>query len=586
MSRLGKAVSFAALLMFVSLGPASADPADRIFFGGPIHTVDDANPNAEAVAVRGGKIVAVGSRDDIANLAGESTEWTDLKGRTLIPGFIDGHAHFYAFGAQALGANLLADPDGKVETIDDLVATLEEWAARPSTDLDLSNGWIFGLGYDDAILGRHPTAEDLDNVSKEVPVIAVHISGHFSAVNTAGLIEAGLLNKKGELETREGPDDPPGGKIHREDDGKTPNGTLEEAAHFPVLYGVISSTDEEVQRAFLTAGQDLAMSFGYTTAHEGRTSPEQHEAMADFAEQGRFKIDVVSYPDYTDVSPLRSEWYGREYMHRYRVGGVKITLDGSPQGRTAWRSVPYHEPPAGEPLGYMGYRVVEDESVRTVFDQAYANGWQILAHANGDAAIDQMIDAAQAATKKHGLSDRRPVLIHGQFATLDQLDRLAELRVIPSLFPMHTFYWGDWYRQIIGEAEAQKISPIRSALERSQIVTSHTDAPIALPNLIQVMKATVYRTSRSGKVIGEAERLTPLEALKSVTLWGAYQHFEEDTKGSIQVGKLADLVILSHDPIAVFSQPKPNGEEITVVETIKEGKTVYAAPSMSSENQP
>jgi hypothetical protein len=354
-----------------------------------------------------------------------------------------------------------------------------------------------------------------------------------------------------------------------------PNGTLEEAAHFPVLYSVISSDEESTQRAFLEAGQNLAMEFGYTTAHEGRTSKEQHVAMARFAEKGGFEIDVVSYPDYTDVSPLRSEWYGRDYKNRYRVGGVKITLDGSPQGRTAWRTTPYAIPPEGEPSYYSGYRVVDDAVVHSVFDLAYANDWQILAHANGDAAIDQLIGAAQAATRKHGLRDRRPVIIHGQFVTLEQLDRLAELRVIPSLFPMHTYYWGDWYRRIIGDAEAQKISPIRSALQRSQVVTSHTDAPIALPNLLQVMWATVNRTSRDVVLIGENERLTPLEALKSVTLWGAYQHFEEDTKGSIEVGKLADLVILSADPLA--EENKATINEIKVEETIKEGRTVYSA---------
>ena len=581
MSRFGRAVSIATLpaivLTLLSVSAATADPADRIFFGGPIHTVDDANPSAEAVAVRDGKIIAVGLEDDVLKLTGPKTERTDLEGRTLIPGFIDGHAHFYAFGAQELGANLLADPDGEVEEMDDLVAELKDWASRPTTDLSLSKGWIFGLGYDDAILGRHPTAKDLDEVSNEHPVIAVHISGHFSALNTQGLVEAGLakLDRNGDIIEDPDLEDPPGGKIHRVDDTKVPNGTLEEAAHFPVLFDVISPTDPATQEIFLEAGQNLAMKFGYTTVHEGRTSPAQHEAMVRFAEAGKFKVDAVSFPDYTATSPLRSKWYGREYKNRYRVGGVKITLDGSPQGRTAWRSSPYQEPPAGETLGYKGYRVVEDEAVHTVFDQAYANGWQILAHANGDAAIDQMIGAARAASKKHGLKDRRPVLIHGQFVTLEQLDRLAELQVIPSLFPMHTFYWGDWYRQIIGEAEAQKISPIRSALERSHVVTSHTDAPIALPNLLQVMWATVNRTSRDGVVIGPDERLTPLEALKSVTLWGAFQHFEEDTKGSISVGKLADLVVLSADPLAEGLESKIN--EITVVETIKEGVTVFPA---------
>jgi predicted amidohydrolase YtcJ len=166
------------------------------------------------------------------------------------------------------------------------------------------------------------------------------------------------------------------------------------------------------------------------------------------------------------------------------------------------------------------------------------------------------------------------VLIHGQFVRQDQLDSIRDLGVIPSLFPMHTFYWGDWYDQIIGPELAQQISPMRSALDRGMIATSHTDAPVALPNLLQVMHATVNRTSRSGKVMGPHERLTPLEALKAVTLWGAYSHFEEDRKGSIEVGKLADLVILSDNPLTVDPMQI---NQIRVLETIKEGQTVYRA---------
>jgi hypothetical protein len=254
---------------------------------------------------------------------------------------------------------------------------------------------------------------------------------------------------------------------------------------------------------------------------------------------------------------------------------MKITLDGSPQGRTAWRTTPYLIPPDGQPDGYLGYPAIPDDSVvASLLDEAFAKEWQVLTHANGDAAIDQFIRAIRPAYEKHGPADRRPVLVHGQFVRQDQLDALKELDVMPSLFPMHTFYWGDWYDQIIGPELAQQISPMRSALDRGMLVTSHTDAPVALPNLMQVMSATINRTSRSGKVMGPDERLTPLEALKSVTIWGAYQHFEEGRKGSIEVGKLADLVLLSDNPLTIDSA-KIN--KITVVETIKEGKSVFRA---------
>jgi predicted amidohydrolase YtcJ len=254
---------------------------------------------------------------------------------------------------------------------------------------------------------------------------------------------------------------------------------------------------------------------------------------------------------------------------------MKLTLDGSPQGRTAWRTLPYLLPPQGQSSDYRGYPAIPDDAdVAALYDEAFAKGWQVLAHANGDAAADQLIRSMRPAREKYGPADRRPVLIHGQLLRIDQLDALAELQVIPSLFPMHTFYWGDWYDEIIGPELAQQISPMRSALDRGMIATSHTDAPVALPNLMQVMSATVNRVSRSGKIMGPDERLTPLEALKAITLWSAYQHFEEGRKGSIEVGKLADLVILSANPLTV--DPMQLGQ-IKVLETIKEGTTVYRA---------
>jgi predicted amidohydrolase YtcJ len=214
--------------------------------------------------------------------------------------------------------------------------------------------------------------------------------------------------------------------------------------------------------------------------------------------------------------------------------------------------------------------------VSALFAEAYDKGWQVLCHANGDAAADQMIDAMRPHAERTGATDRRHVLVHGQLIRLEQLDAFAELGVIPSLFPMHTFYWGDWYDQIIGPEAAQRISPTRSALDRMPVITSHTDAPVALPNLMQILWSTVNRVSRSGKVMGPDERLTVEEALKSITIWGAYQHFEEDEKGSITEGKLADLVVLSDNPLTIDPMQL---NTITVLETIKEGATVWSAPA-------
>jgi len=539
--------------------------ADAIYIGGTVITVDDAMPSAEALAIKDGLIVAVGAEAEVMAMRADHTRVVDIGGLTIVPGFIDGHAHLGGLGAQAVGANLLAPPDGNVETIDDLVEALLEFAAGPDVD---RTGWIFGMGYDDAMLaeGRHPTADDLDLVSTEIPVMAVHISGHFSVINSAGLAKVGYT-----IDT----EDPEGGLIRRRPGTKEPNGVLEELASIPLTVATISPAKKEDQTYFMQRAQEMAMRFGYTTAQEGRAFQAQHDAFVDFAERGLLQIDVVSYLDYANKRVIESEWHSPDYRNRYRIGGMKITLDGSPQGRTAWRTTPYLIPPDGQPEDYRGYPAIPDDSVvAELYDEAFAKGWQVLTHANGDAAIDQFIRAMRPALAKYGPADRRPVLIHGQFVRQDQLDALKEIDAMPSLFPMHTFYWGDWYEEIIGAELAQQISPMRSVLDRGMLVTSHTDAPVALPNLMQVMSATVNRTSRSGKVIGPDERLTPREALKTITIWGAYQHFEEDRKGSIEVGKLADLVLLSENPLTIDAA---RINQIVVVETIKEGKTVFRA---------
>ena len=554
-------------LVPVLFGIACSAPqtADTIYLNGEIITVDDQQPMAEAVAVRDGIIIAVGSEADVLTLRGETTEVADLGGNTLVPGFIDGHAHLGGFGAQAVGANLLASPDGRVDTIDDLVRELQAFAEGDDVG---RTGWIYGMGYDDAVLaeGRHPTRDDLDRVSTEIPVMAVHISGHFMAANSAGLRAIGFSDQT---------DDPEGGVIRRRPGSREPNGVLEEMAALPTMFRVLSPTDLDDQEYFMRRGLQIAKSFGHTTVQEGRASAQVHQSLVEAARRGTFDIDVVSYIDYASREVITEEWHRREYQDRYRIGGMKVTLDGSPQGRTAWRTEAYLLPPDGQAAGYRGYPAIPDDAVvASLFEEAYEKGWQVLTHANGDAAIDQLIRGIQPSHRANGPGDRRHVLIHGQFVRPDQLDSLAELQIMPSLFPMHTFYWGDWYDEIVGPEQAQRISPMRSVLDRGMLATSHSDAPVALPNLMRVMAATVNRTSRSGQVMGPGERLTPAEALKTITLWSAYQHFEEDRKGSIEVGKLADLVVLSANPMTV--DPAAIGD-IVVLETIKEGRSVFRA---------
>jgi predicted amidohydrolase YtcJ len=506
----------------------------------------------------------VGTRADI-ELAhkGASTRVVDLAGRTLAPGFIDGHAHMLGFGAQSVGANLLASPDGTVNTIDELVVRLQEFAKGPDV---ARTGWIFGVGYDDTLLGRHPTRDDLDKVSMDVPVIAVHISGHFSAMNSAGLAKVGLTAESV---------DPEGGIIRRREGSREPNGVLEEMASFPYMIPAVNPTKPEDMDYFLTRGLELAKSFGFTTAYEGRAFAFQHEQLLDAAKRGLLDIDVVSQIDYSDRRVIPTP-VTTTYDNRYRVAGIKITLDGSVPGRTAWLTQPYLIPPEGQNADYAGYPAFPDTKVvQELIDEGYAKGWPVHVHANGDAAVDQLIAALSPVHQKYPAADRRTTMIHGVAMRRDQLGPLKDMQVIASLFPMHTYYWGDFYQTTLGPDRANSIAPIGTALRMGMHVNSHSDAPVALPNLMQVMWATVNRTSRSGEVIGADERLTPIEGLKAITLWPAYEIFEEKTKGSIEPGKLADLVVLSDNPLTIDPM-KINS--IVVLETIKEGKTVYTRP--------
>jgi len=555
-------VLFGLALMVSGCKPSNpALLADAIYVGGPIVTVNDVQPSAEALAVKDGKILAVGAKADIEKAhKGKMTRIVDLAGTALLPGFIDGHAHAQQFGGQAVGANLLAPPDGSVNTIDDVVAKLKVFAASPDVE---KTGWIFGVGYDDALLGRHPTREDLDKVSTTVPVMATHISGHFAAVNTLALKMIGY-----DASTP----NPEGGVIRREADGKTPNGVLEELAAIPHMLIALTPATQEGKDYFLKRGLQLAKSYGYTTANEGRMFGPMHAVMDDAAKRGLLDIDFIGWMDYTGRSEL-DKHFSMSYSNHYRLGGLKVTLDGSPQGRTAWRTVPYLIPPDGQQPGYKGYPAIPDtKQVEAYLDEAYTKGWPVKVHANGDAAIDQLFQALKPVVAKHGVKPGQVILVHGQFIRPDQVQVLKSLGIFPSMFPMHTFYWGDWYKQIVGPGQAARISPMRSILNTGLHATSHTDAPVALPNLMQVAWATVNRTSRSGTVIGPDERVSSYEAMKMITLWGAEQFGEEATKGSLEPGKLADMVILSDNPLTI-DPAKIN--TIVVLETIKDGKTVY-----------
>ncbi len=553
------------IVIFTSSHARAQDTADKIWTGGAVLTMEDTAMRAEAVAVKDGRIVAVGSQSEILALKGDKTEVIDLEGRALIPGFVDSHGHVVLGGVQALSANLLAPPDGQVTDIASLQEALRGWIKENETAVAAVN-LIVGFGYDHSQLAesRHPTRQDLDAVSSDVPIYIVHQSGHIGVGNSKALEIAGIT-----AETK----NPPGGVIQRQEGGKEPSGVLEANAHFPALGKLMGNLGEDGFKAFARAGAKLWARYGYTTAQEGRATPATVATMKSVAEAGEYQIDVVAYPDVMVDRNVILENLSRDYRNRMRVGGGKLTIDGSPQGFTAWRDRPYYDPVGSYPAGYSGYSYQTVEEINDAVDWAFKNNVQIISHANGERAADHLIAAIAAATKKYGPSDRRPVLIHGQFMREDQADSYKRLGVFPSLFPMHTFYWGDWHRDhTVGPVLADNISPTGWMVTRGMRFGTQHDAPVAFPDSMRVLDATVTRRSRSGDILGPAQRVDVITALKAMTIWPAYQHFEEDSKGSIKPGKLADFVILSKDPTAVDPETL---DSLIVVQTIKEGKTVF-----------
>ena len=552
--------------LLASNGSHAQAIADTIYSGGPILTINDRQPVAEAVAVADGRIIAVGTQQDMAAHRSGKTRQFDLGGRAMLPGFVDSHGHVVFGGIQAMLANLLAPPDGAVTDIASLQSTLKAWAAANSETLDKLN-MIVGFGYDNAQLAelRHPTRQDLDIVSKDIPVLVKHQSGNIGEANSKALELAGIDAAS---------EAPAGGVIRRDANGE-PDGVLEEYAFFSVFVPLLNGLGPDGLLAFARAGSDLWARFGYTTAQDGRSSAASVESLRKLGADGGLAIDIVAYPDVLEDRDFIAANVSRVYADRVRVGGCKLTIDGSPQGFTALRDRPYFAPIGDYPPGYAGYAAITMEQTLDAVNWCYEHNIQILTHANGEGASDMLIAAIGAAQARYGKRDLRPVLIHGQFLREDQVDSYHRLGVFPSVFPMHTFYWGDWHRDhTVGPANADNISPTGWIRQRGMMFGTHHDAPVAFPDSMRVLAATVTRRTRSGDILGPDQRVDVMTALKAMTIWPAWQHFEENVKGSIEPGKIADFVLLSANPAAVDPETLA---DLKVLVTIKEDRVIYEA---------
>lgn len=564
----------AMLVVLAACGARVAEvEATHLFINGQVVTVEDSLGTVESLEVANGRILALGSNREVQHYRGAQTQVIDLQGKALLPGFFDAHSHLSGVAIHAVAANLMSAPDGPVTNIADLQRVLRDYLARSSIARD--HGLVLGVNYDDSQLAeqRHPTREELDAVSTEFPVIAVHQSWHLGVYNSQALAMTGIDAQSV---------NPEGGVIDRGADGQTPNGVLEENAHFFALFKLLPKFSDAQYGAALKAGEALYTANGFTTVQDGRTDPATLNRLAAMAREAAFDVDVVAYPDLTTVAPdslIYGPWQMRDYVNNFRIGGVKLSFDGSPQGKTVWFRQPYHHPPANRGDDYVGYGAFTDAEARAWLEFAYRNNWQVLAHANGDAAIDQLLDAVARARRAHPREARRTVLIHGQYLREDQLEPLHRLDIFPALYPMHTFYWGDWHRDsVAGPARAVNISPTGWLVARGMKFSIHSDAPVTFPDSMRVMHSAINRTTRAGFVIGEEHRLSVMNAIKAMTLWPAYQHFEEREKGSLKVGKRADFVILDRNPL---TEEADDIETIRVLETIKAGRTIYRAQPAS-----
>jgi predicted amidohydrolase YtcJ len=531
-----------------------------LYTGGPILTMDANDRVVEALAIEGERIVGVGSKAELEGWAKENgATRVDLSGRALLPGFIDAHGHFPGGGLATVHLDVNSPPIGDVRNFDDLLARVKQRASETS-----KGDWVVGWGYDDTLLAekRHPTRRDLDKATTDHPVTLWHVSGHLAVVNSAGLAKLGF-----DATTP----DPEGGHLQREADGE-PNGVLEENAMEGVQALIQPGMWESVKMT--RASGEMYLAQGVTTAQSGASDQSILSGLHSLSRIGVIPLRLVMWPiDLAADAILDGSFEFEPDGEWVRRGAVKLIADGSIQGYTGYLSQPYHVPPGDDP-DFRGYPRIPREKLIDQVVHFHRAGMQIAVHGNGDASIDDILDAFEEAQRVAPREDPRFIIIHSQMARPDQLDRMAALGVIPSFFTLHTYYWGDRHRELfMGPERAARMSPAKSALERGIRFTIHCDTPVVPMEPLRLVWAAVNRRSTGGAVIGAAERIAPMQALRAVTIDAAYQHFEEADKGSLEVGKLADLAILSRSPL----EDPERIDEIRVEETILGGETVFRA---------
>lgn len=522
-----------------------------IYYNGNIITMEK-QLYAEAILIEGNKIKYIGKLSEISN---QNTKMYNLEGKTLLPAFIDSHSHITSF-AQTIGLISLEN----TKNFDDIINKIKEFK---DNNIIKKNKWIICFGYDNnnLIEKNHPDKNILDKASNENPIIITHKSGHMGVLNSYAIKLLGINSNT---------ENPNGGIIGRIEGTNEPNGYLEETAFSINSSKIPSPSKEKLTENFIKA-QNIYFKNGITTAQEGLTKKDNFSFLKMLSENNDIKIDIVCYIDLKNNKEIISE--NKNYLNKYnnnlKIGGYKIFLDGSPQGKTAWLSKPYIN--SGN---YCGYPIYKDYEINNFIETSFNENMQLLSHCNGDAAAEQLINCfKQTINKKNIKNTLRPVMIHAQTIQYNQLKEMNKINMIASFFNAHTYYWGDTHIRNLGLERASKISPIKSAIENNVIYTLHQDTPVIMPNMIESIWCAVNRITKNGITLGEEEKISPIYAIEAITKNSAYQYFEEKTKGTLKEGKNADMIILDKNPLTTEHNEIKN---IKIVETIKSGKTVYS----------
>lgn len=523
----------------------------KLYMNGTIITMEDCL-YAKAILVLDGSIKKVYYEEDTLPNKESDVEVIDLQGNTLLPSFIDCHSHFSGYASALLQVDLT-----EAVSFDDITHMILAFMKRKQVP---PGEWILCRGYDHNNFkeGTHPTLSLLDEVVPKNPILLQHQSGHMGVLNSLALKQLDITP-----ETKS-----PEGGVIGVTDGKL-TGYLEENAFVNYSKKVPFGSKEDLYHA-LKEAQNIYASYGITTAQEGFVVKELAGILGYLIQSNTLTIDLVGYLNIKERETLLQQLkpYIKKYHNHLKIGGYKTFLDGSAQGRTAWMLTPYKGTPE-----YFGYPILTDEELKQFIEIALNDDMQLIVHCNGDAATNQYSRQYEKVKEENNHSNEiRPVMIHAQLLRRDQLDAVKRLRMIPSFFVAHVYYWGDTHIKNFGYERASQISLAHSALEKGILFTFHQDAPVIKPNMLETIWCAVNRITKNGVLIGEEERISPLDALKAVTIHAAYQYFEEDQKGSLKEGKYADFVILSHNPLTV---PVEEIKDIKVLETIKEGKTIY-----------